>query len=367
MWISSEEMAAINAKRQASTLPFGQAYSMMELEIAATIRKRVEAAPNLVLDLLLVCLHERMRQQFPTEQDTQRIAEANTPDNRQYLYLILSALQEVPLSWATSATTRFFRGTGKQAEMPWRTKVGFNLLSKDYGWTGDEATCFVNMFYERHILGQGFFSNVSPDPYGEEGMEILDSGGNRFAATQVERNTAFISTLQSLLEARGLGAAPTPTPVEVPKRAPRKAKVWAVGEAVTQRNYKDLPENALLKRVCKYARYNVFWEKDKIQSPDVDTFWCVYISSANRSACVWPVMREVAHKEITVPSTKLYKDERGLNVVTFEGIWGGNTPTKSAPWHGERNEIKMQWRDNDWVQVEWDGEDWVPVNQRSSS
>lgn len=271
---STAEMAAWEAKKTAARIhrpedvvfradspnPYYQSVydRLRAIESAWEVERlrRIRSRSDDLLNLLLVAFHERGSQAITWEDVYEgglgdRLSAANTPEVRKHVHTVLRGLKSVPRSWAKSATTRFFRGIGKQGEPPWSEKPGAGVLSKDYGWRTFEAEWYVEFFYREPLNGV-FFTDDSVNPYSEEGHEIDEEGGNRFAATTKSRDDEFFDTLISILEARGL--APDIDKPNIPPPKPHKAKVFAPGDVITSRNLRDLPKNAHVRWVVvEYA------------------------------------------------------------------------------------------------------------------
>ena len=234
----------------------------------------------------------------------------------------------MPRSWAKSATTRFFRGIGKQAKEPWASKPGAGVLGTDYGWKTRESEWFIGLFYGYWYgisIADLFFSDDSPDCYGEDAAEIRDEGGNPFAATRKERDTSFIDTLLEILEKRGLADDIAAPAEKVPK--PRKVKEFKPGDVITSRNLRDLPEGAHLRwTFADYphghmARGNY----DTIWTATLNTFEMVLVGRGTGYAQVRPIVDGRAFGVLDISSSKLYKEDWDWcePVAEYLGQWDG--------------------------------------------
>lgn len=227
-----------NASLQARVSAHHQAFKMERL-------RRIAARPEDVANLLLVAFHEKGTTPLSWDEAFgglgERLTAADTPETRKHVHAVLTALKTVPRSWAKSAATRFFRGTGAQGKPPWSNKPGAGVLSKDYDWKQYQAEWFMEFFYTGHFCDL-FFPDDSPDCYGAEAYEIDEAGGNRFAATRKERDDEFFDALIGVLEARGL--AQVIDKPDIPQPKPHKAKVFQPGDKVTTKNVRDLPSGS---------------------------------------------------------------------------------------------------------------------------
>jgi len=279
--------------------------------------RRIEARPGDVVDLLLVAFHEKGKTPITWEAAfgglDDRLKAANTPETRRHVHTVLQGLRVAPRSWAKSATTRFFRGTGKQGKPPWSNKVGAGVLAKEYGWKTYEATWFVEFFYY-HPLCDLFFSDDSPDCYGEEAHEIDEEGGNRFAATRKERDDEFFEALTEVLEERGLAdeiVMPDKKPVKV-----RKPKVFKPGDRITTRNARDLPEGSHFRLTLHLTD----WEgthPDRKAVANHHTLEAVYVTRTKPG--LYKVRPVVAGMAVASVST----DKNLLNDAEYIGPWEG--------------------------------------------
>jgi len=131
----------------------------------------------------------------------------NTDDTRQNLHTLLSALAEIPQSWAMSAFKRFLRGIGKQKGAKY---TGAGMFDRNSGWKAREVEGVARLLADSRGTMFGALWPADPlnyydpdyDPYGALGGEIEDEGGDRWAATRVERNKPFIDKLCKMLEAK---------------------------------------------------------------------------------------------------------------------------------------------------------------------
>lgn len=284
---------------------------------------RMRARPERVLRAIVTHVGERARTGVTTEELwgdeallAGRYAAANTPEARWIVREVLRALLKVPRSWAKSAATRFFRGTGKQAGAAY---PGAGILSAERGWTQREAECVVEMFYEGDF-GSLFMEDASVDPYGEEGREIREEGGNHWAATRKERNDTFIQDLITRLD--GEGVAEPAVPVK-PEKKPRKVKVFSTGEVVTQGNIRDVPTGAHLKMVA--VKYVGQYAKGTDFSGEEHTFEMVLVSRETGKLVVRPVMKGKAFGGREMPSSNLYDSDYSRDEVstTYVDMWTG--------------------------------------------
>lgn len=291
-------------------------------------RNKMRARPEDILAVLLVGFQEKGSVSMSPEEIWEtglgdRLKAANTPENRRHVYEIIQGLQQVPRSWATSATTRFFRGTGKQAKPPWSEKPGAGLLSKDYGWTTDQTNWYVSLFYNSYFFDGIFFSDDSPDPYGAEGREVEEEGGDRWAATTKERDDSLFTSLLKLLEEQGLADA-VPKP-KVKKVKPRKAKTWKIGDKINSRNLRDLPQGALIK--LEHGDYPWGWRKEEKFTAKIKVREMVFEGRETGTIKVRPVVEGRAFGKIDFSSSLLYKQDWQIPeaVATYEGQWEGET------------------------------------------
>lgn len=291
--------------------------------------RRIRSRPDDVLNFLVVAFHERGSQPI-TWEDTfgkgfgDRLTQADTPQVRRHLHDVLEGLRVVPRSWATSATTRFFRGIGKQGEKPWSEKPGAGVLSKEHGWKTFEADWFVGLFYNSLMAGV-FFTDDSIDPYGEEGREVLEEGGNRFAVTSNIRDDAFFDDLINRLAARGLAVDIVKPEVVPPK--PRKVKVFQTGDVITEKNLRDLPTNSHLQWTVVQYPGGYRGQQPEIFEAEERTYELVVLERETGILKTRPVMSGKAFSPQEIVSSSLYKKRYDKNEVTatYLGPWTGET------------------------------------------
>ena len=329
------------------------------VQVAMSIERyrRIRLRPENILDALTVAFYEKGT--LPLIWDDiwegglgDRLVGADSPDTRRWLHTVLQGLRAVPRSWATSATTKFFRGIGKQGEAPWSSKPGAGILSKDYGWTTDAAAWFVGLFY-KYPLDKLFFSDDSPDPYGDEGREIADEGGERFAATRKDRDDAFFDALLKILEDRGLGDMPD-AQVKVPK--PHKARAWTVGDKITSRNIRDVPEGAYIEWRLVMPEGGGPYREGDFQYVH-NTYGLVFGTRNAGRVDVRPVVKGTAFGWQGMASSSLYKvmSYRYAEAeAIYQGMWKGpvlDVEINDKAWKALRTQIvKMRT-----VRVEEDG------------
>lgn len=351
-----EEIAAWDAKEEAAKVwqdtdevyhkdsprPYNRSVGMRVNEVHRARRwdwiRKVRARPEDVLALYLVALNERGAQPIGVDDVfdgklEDRVKAADTPENRKLMHTVLQGLKGVPLSWARSATTRFFRGIGKQAKEPWASKPGAGVLGTAYGWKTRESEWFIGLFYGQFgawgygaSLGDLFFTDDSPDCYGEDAEDIYDEGGDPWAATRKERDTSFIDALLEILDERGLADEIDKPKAKKPK--PRKVKVWKPGDKVTSRNLRDLPKGAHLQwTVAEYP--NAYLARDKY-----DTVWNAKLRIREMvveardvgKVFVRPVLEGRAFAPRNLSSTALYKEDWDCPEpeTIYLGMWEGD-------------------------------------------
>jgi hypothetical protein len=301
---------------------------------------RMRARPERVLRAIVTHAGERARVGVTSDElwgDESLLAErylrANTPETRWLVRTMLSALLVVPRSWALSATTRFFRGIGKQKDAKY---PGAGLFSADRGWTEREVGALVAMFYSGEV-GALFMEDVSVDSYGEDGHEVMEDGGNRFAATRKDRSDGFIRDLIDRLDAEGVVAPVVPAK---PEPKPRKARTFAPGDVVTRTNLRDLPAGSHLRMVVVVYDYGHGAQEFGAQE---STFEMVFVSRETGTAQMRPVMAGKAFASRLFPSSNLYAEGYNHNEVTT---------TYLGPWAGEVLEVEIA------------REHWKPVSSR---
>ncbi len=285
----------------ASPTPYNKSASDRVSAVSAAWRverlRRIRARPSDLLDGLLVAFSERGKDVLLLEDVFEgklgeRLAIADNPENRRHLHTILQGLRVVPRSWAKSATTRFFRGNGKQGDGAWATKPGAGVLSKDYGWTGFEAEWFISLFYNSLLAGV-FFTDDSVDLSSAEAHEIEADGGNRFAATRKDRDDEFFDALIGVLEARGMAAG-----IEVPHRDPpkvRKPRVFKVGDVITASNLRDLPDGAIVEMSLVEYPSGAHWQKPAAAfEAEVHIYECVLAGRDKKSLYLRPIVSGIA-------------------------------------------------------------------------
>ena len=331
VWRDTDDVMRPEGPRPYNKTVNGRVYEVERARRWAWLAK-MRARPEDILSILLIAFYEKgsdpihYSDVFEGNVDD-RLKVADNPTTRAHVHAVLSGLQIVPRSWATSATTRFFRGIGKQGKAPWSEKPGAGILSKDHGWTTTQASWFIGFFFGHRwggvSIGDLFTTDDSPDCYGEEAGEVYDEGGNPFAATRVERDEDFYASLTGILEARGLGDIPQ---AQVKVAKPRKVKVWDIGDKVTSRNLRDLPENAIL----EWRRVEKQW--DRKLGPDcytLTTRWYRLVFCGRPETgkiYMRPVVKDVAFGKKRTRSTAFYKEGgwRDIEVeATYQGLWDG--------------------------------------------
>lgn len=283
---------------------------------------RMRARPERVLLLLVTHTGERARVGITSEESwgepallEARHAAANTPETRWLVRTMLEAISKIPRSWGRSATMRFLRGTGKQKGTNY---PGAGILSAERGWREYEATALAKMFHEGDF-GSLFLSDVSADAYGEEGREIAEEGGNRFAATSKDRDDAFIAKLIGMLDAEGVKA---PIIAGKPPPKPRKSKEFKPGDAVTQGNLRDVPTGAHLRMTV--AEYPSGPKTGEFEATE-RTWEMVVESRETGSLRVRPVVSGKAFAPRDFQSRSLYKTgyDRPEVTTVYVGQWAG--------------------------------------------
>jgi hypothetical protein len=289
--------------------------------------RRIRSRPDDVLNLLLVAFLEKGSTPITWEEVFEgglgdRLKTADTPETRKHVHTVLRGLKAVPRSWAKSATTRFFRGIGKQGESPWSEKPGAGVLSKAYGWKTFEAEWFVELFYRDPMSGV-FFADDSVDPYSEEGHEVDEEGGNRFAATTKSRDDEFFDTLIGLLEARGLAIEIDKPDIPAPK--PHKPKVFQPGDVITARNLRDLPVGSHIRWIMTDYPYGSRAPTTTEFETEERTYEFVLVERQPKELQVRPVMQGKAFGIRPMPSSILYKTDysRDETEATYLGPWTG--------------------------------------------
>lgn len=296
--------------------------------------RRIRGRPEDLLDMLLVAFREKGSMPITLEAVYtglgDRLKAADTAEIRKHIHTVLRGLKAIPRSWAKSATTRFFRGIGKQGEKPWAEKPGAGVLSKDYGWKTFEAEWFVGLFYQGPMSGV-FFADDSVDPYSEEGREVDEDGGNRFAATTKSRDDEFFDTLISILETRGLAADIDKPDIPAPK--PHKVKVFKTGDVINAKNLRDLPAGSLVRLVVVTYPSGFRGPTSPVEfEAEECTYDLVLVEREPGELRVRPVMQGKAFASRQMTSTSLYRASYERNEVTATYI---------EPWAGEVLDVEI--------------------------
>lgn len=225
--------------------------------------ERAKARPDEFLDALLYTVGTKGERYIhfgnafarSTEGEYRALIDpVNTPENRRTLHTVLRGLAEVPRSWACSAVTRHFRGTGRQKDDKY---AGCGVLGADYGWTTDQTRNVCGILADGSnpysVVLMTYMDAQEALREAEEDGELDPMDRNpaaEFAATSVRRDTVFIDCLCGILEARGLAEMPEPK-VKAPKKE-HVPKVFQAGDIVTARNIRDLPLPALVEVTGKF-------------------------------------------------------------------------------------------------------------------
>jgi hypothetical protein len=292
---------------------------------------------------------------------TQDNSAFNTPEHRRDLYTFLKGYSETPASYAMSATTRFFRGIGKQKGMKNFGCGAFGTKSK---WKNDEVKNVVDMLIPAHYDSM---PNVTlPDLFAvcnntEDAIyrriEELDAKGDydhdlwgaTFKATNIKRDKDYLLELCANLKDKGLAPAVVHAPKPVKKA--RKKKVFKNGDKITKSNIRDLPFGSeielteVLYRGQAFQNVKVTWR----------ALWKGLADPSKRNSGVhcMPINAGTAYHDDNFSFTfgkqkvdffrKSYHDETQHTVMTYVGEFTGVVNEKVAynpQWYLKNNTTK---------------------------
>ncbi len=252
-----------------------------------------------------------------------KVNERDTPETRRSLFTILTALTEIPHSWATSAFVRFLRGNGKQRGAKYH---GAGLFAVEYGWKGDEVTAVCKPImnerdmYSKVVMSYTDLTEVEAemaekDPDYEEASTDL-----RFASC-ARWDVAFLKKLCGILESRGLAPIPTPT-VKEPS-GPRVPKVFKPGDVIRRATLRDLPLPAHVRIPVERLPSGMAWIEAKPENWTDSTIDQVVLRLGNagryRYASIGSDPNK-AHEE------GIFGNDKGfLDGATYVGPWAGKT------------------------------------------
>lgn len=245
-----QALADHDAKGRDTTRPWNEHWAERDAIVRSQIVqivRRAQARAQEYLSALLILVGSRgavyldFYQAF-AQSDSDAVRELleqhDTPESRRALYTILRALTQIPRSWATSATIRFLRGTGKQKGASYH---GAGMFAASYGWKTREVKAVAeimtgNILYSQVLMSYADVEQEVRDA--DPDFEVIDHDVT-FKGTRVDRDKEFINTLCEMLEARGL--APVPTPAATKPKKVRKPKVFKSGDVIRKRTLRDLP------------------------------------------------------------------------------------------------------------------------------
>lgn len=139
---------------------------------------------------------------------------------------ILTAFMSMPSNWALSARLRFFRGTGQQAEEPYISMIGWGILSKEDGYTNDEAKVIIESYMDKYII--------------EKELDLHD-----FAPR--ERNAIYQSTSNNKAIADRLEELKDEPYTETKRPSPLAINLQE-GDTITVSNYKAIKRGMVLRK-----------------------------------------------------------------------------------------------------------------------
>ncbi len=234
--------------------------------------QRAQARPDEYINGLLVLVGSRGTQYLDflgafsknDEPDVVAAVKANdTPEARRNLYTILRALTEIPKTWAKSALIRFLRGTGKQKGSKYH---GAGTFGTDYGWKGNEVENICEVIAGGEGYAAANYCSVLMN-YRDLYDDISQAANNDYEeididarnyATNVDRDIEFLKECCDILEVRGLGPVPKPTPKKAKK--PRKVKEFKSGDIIRKGTLRDLPLPAHVQvPIQRYDEENKQW------------------------------------------------------------------------------------------------------------